>query len=113
MILSVHSTSETKILGLRNFAPVFDKICFCYSSGPRARAACVDWCLLSDDFAKNLRKRQPADWDRCVSHRFPHQRYRFTEKKDLNVVTCFRKRIAVKERERSLCMGRRIPKRFS
>jgi len=54
MILSAHSTSETKIFGLPNFAPILGQVCFGYSSGTRARSTGVDWYLLRDDLGKNL-----------------------------------------------------------
>src|SRR5437773_6417336 len=68
MILSAHSTSETKIFGLPNFAPILGQVCFGYSSGTRARSTGVDWYLLRDDLGKNLGQGWPAERNNCIGN---------------------------------------------
>src|SRR5206468_3665636 len=76
IILSAHSTNETKILGLPNFAPYSVKS---VSVRPlaRARAARVDWYFLRHNLAQNFGQRRPSNRDDRISYRFSHQRHRF------------------------------------
>src|SRR5260370_17285572 len=77
-----------------------------------ARQGGGGWYFRGERFAKDFGRGGPAARNHCVCDRFPHQGNRLAEKKDLDLVTSFRKCIAVKERERGLCWVIRAPGTF-